>query len=57
MSTLWQHLLVLGIIGAAIVYLVIYYIRRRKNKSACASCPSLRVLQDNRRVKTKSKSL
>ncbi len=53
METLWQQIMVLVAVCLAVVYLVVYYIRRQRRKADCASCPSLRVLQNQPKVKTK----
>lgn len=49
MSIFWQQLLIGVAIALSVLYLVIYYVRRRKRKSACSACPTLKTLKDNHR--------
>ncbi len=45
MTTLVQQITVLSAVVGAAVYIVIYFLRRRKLKVGCKSCPALKDLQ------------
>ena len=49
MSLLLQQLVVLAALVLAVVYIVIYFIRKRKLKADCKSCPAIRELLDKNR--------
>lgn len=53
MDIFWQQITVFAAICLAVVYLVVYYIRRKHRKAGCANCLALRVLQDRQKNKTK----
>jgi len=53
MAVFWQQIMVFAAVCLAMVYLVVYYVRRRRRKAGCASCPTLKVLQSQAEIKTK----
>jgi len=53
MDILWQQVLVLASVCLAVVYLVVHYVRRKRRKTGCDNCPTLKVLQSQPKIKTK----
>ncbi len=53
MDIIWQQIMVFAAVCLAVVYLVVYYIRRKRRKASCADCLTLRVLQDRQKTKAK----
>lgn len=53
MAVFWQQIMVFAAVCLAVVYLVVYYVRRKRRKAGCANCPTLKVLQDQQKVKAK----
>ncbi|MEW6411614.1 MAG: hypothetical protein AB1483_03970 [Candidatus Zixiibacteriota bacterium] len=43
---LWQQVIIGGAIVLAGLYVVIYYVRRRRLKAGCKSCPALKAMED-----------
>jgi len=51
MAIFWQQIIVIASVCLAVAYLVFHYVRRKRRKADCANCPTLKALQDRRRVK------
>ncbi len=48
MSVFWQQIIIGGAVALAGLYIVVYYIRRRRLKTTCKSCPALKALEENK---------
>jgi len=53
MDVFWENIMVLVAVCLAITYLALRSVRRKRRRSGCANCPTLKVLQDQRQAKTK----
>ena len=53
MAVFWQQIIVFAVVCLAVVYMVVYYICRKRRRASCADCPTLKMLQDQQKVKAK----
>lgn len=49
----WQNVIVIALVAAAAAYLLTHCLGRRRRRAACANCPTLKVLSERERAKTK----
>ncbi|UCD62955.1 MAG: hypothetical protein JSW34_09360 [Candidatus Zixiibacteriota bacterium] len=47
MSMFWQQVIIYGALGLAVTYLVIHYVRRRRIKAGCRSCPAVKTFENS----------
>jgi hypothetical protein len=53
MGIFWQQIIVFAAVCLAVGYLVVYYIRRKRNKATCTNCPNLKVFQNQHQLKAR----
>ena len=47
MALLWQQIIIGVVVAAALVYLVVRYLRKRREQATCANCTLLKLAQQN----------
>jgi predicted small secreted protein len=47
MALLWQQIIIGAAVAAAIAYLVVRYLRKRKQQAICANCTLLKLAQQD----------
>lgn len=57
MSLLMQQLVVIAAVVMAVTYIVIHFVRKRKLKAGCKSCPALRDLIEKNQTSGKASSV
>jgi hypothetical protein len=48
MDIFWQQIMVFAAVCLAVVYLVVFYIRRKRRRAGCADCLTLKEFQNQR---------